>query len=98
MARAVRKSSSAKSERFEVRLQSRFKARVEKAALLSGYNLSEFTRRSVIDSAEAVIEAHERTQLTPADHAAFFEAMNAPQTTAALAEALDHHSQEVESL
>lgn len=98
MARAAQKSSSAKSERFEVRLRVQSKARVEKAALLSGYNLSEFTRRSLIDSAEAVIEAHERTQLTPVDHAVFFDAMNAPQTAAALTEAMDRHSQEVESL
>lgn len=97
MTRTAKDTSSVKSERFEVRLQARSKARVEKAAMLSGYNLSEFTRRSLIDSADAVIEAHERTQLTPIDHAAFFDAINTPQDIATLREAFDRLSQEVES-
>ncbi len=94
---AAQKSPQAKSERFEVRLQLESKQRVEKAARLSGVNLSEFTRRSLVERAEAIIEAHERTQLAPIDHASFFEAINAPRAIPALTDAMKRHALQVES-
>lgn len=98
MSNAARKPSAAKSGRFEIRLQPASKKRVETAAQLSGVRLSEFTRNSLIKSAEAIIAAHERTQLAPVDHAAFFAAIENPKVTPALSEAMARHTAEVESL
>ncbi len=98
MAAAARKAPAMKLTRLDIRLPVESKAQIETAAQLSGVKVSEFTRRSIIERAEEVIAAHERTLLQPVDHAAFFAAMDAAKANPALAKAFPDHNDTVESL
>ncbi|EAV43543.1 hypothetical protein SIAM614_02661 [Stappia aggregata IAM 12614] len=64
--------------RLNIRTKASIKAAIEKAAELSGMDLSTFTTNAALLRAQDVIAAHERTVLAPVDHAAFFDALERP--------------------
>jgi uncharacterized protein (DUF1778 family) len=83
--------------RMNFRTQPRIKAAIQQAAALAGMDDSTFTMNAAYQAALATIAAHERTALAPADHAAFFAALdNPPAPTAALADAFRALSERVE--
>ena len=66
-------------ERSTERMNFRTKPRI-KAAALSGVDDSVFTMNAAYKAARDVIEAHEATVFSPADHAIFFEALQRSTT------------------
>lgn len=66
------------SERMNFRTKPHIKQTIQRAAALAGVDDSVFTMNAAYQSARETIEAHERTVLSPLDHAAFFEAMDKP--------------------
>ena len=86
------------SERMNFRTKPRIKAVIQRAAALSGVDDSVFTMNAAYKFAIETIAVHERTSLQPADHAAFFEALdNPPAPTAKLRDAFARHRQTIES-
>ncbi len=87
------------SERMSFRAKPRVKAAIQQAAILSGLDDSVFTMSAAYKAAQDVIRAHETTVLSPADHAAFFDALdNPPPPTDRLREAFERHKARVTSL
>lgn len=66
------------SERMNFRTKPHIKQAIQQAAALSGVDDSVFTMSAAYQSALETIAAHERTTLEPADHAAFFNALDTP--------------------
>ncbi|MEH6662603.1 MAG: DUF1778 domain-containing protein [Parasphingorhabdus sp.] len=66
------------SARMSFRTKPRIKDTISKAAALAGVDDSTFTMSAAYQAALTTIEAHERTQLQPVDHMAFFEALDSP--------------------
>lgn len=64
--------------RMHFRTKPRIKAAIRKAAALSGMDDSSFAMSAAYKAALETIAIHERTQLRPEDHAAFFAALDAP--------------------
>ena len=86
------------SERMNFRTKPRVKAAIQQAAALSGVDDSVFTMSAAYKAAQDVIRAHETTVLSPADHAAFFDALdNPPPPTGRLREAFERHKARVTS-
>ncbi len=86
------------SERMSLRAQPHIKAAIHRAALLSGMDDSAFTLSAAYRSALATIAAHEQTALSPADHQAFFDALDTPSApTDALRAAFARHAATVVS-
>jgi uncharacterized protein (DUF1778 family) len=86
------------SERMNFRTKPRIKQIIQRAAALSGVDDSVFTMNAAYRSAMETIAAHERTVLQPADHAAFFAALDAPASpTDNLRNAFLRHRQTTES-
>ena len=86
------------SERMNFRTKPRIKQIIQRAAALSGVDDSVFTMNAAYKSAMETIAAHERTVLQPADHIAFFEALdNPPVPTARLRDAFARHRQTIDS-
>jgi len=86
------------SERMNFRTKPHIKEAIQQAAALSGVDDSVFTMSAAYASALATIAAHERTTLEPADHAAFFAALDKPaKPTAELREALARHQSRIVS-
>jgi uncharacterized protein (DUF1778 family) len=84
--------------RMNFRTKPRIKAAIRKAAALAGVDDSVFTMNAAYQAAMATIEAHERTALQPADHAAFFAALDKPPApTEALRAAFRRHRKTVVS-
>ena len=84
--------------RMGFRTKARIKAAIQRAAALSGVDDSAFTINAAYQSAITTIAAHERTLLQPADHAAFFAALdNPPEPTERLKVAFKRHSKTVVS-
>lgn len=67
------------TERMNFRTKPHIKQTIQRAAALAGVDDSVFTMNAAYQSARETIEAHERTVLTPLDHAAFFAAMDTPR-------------------
>ena len=63
------------SERMNFRTKPRIKQIIQRAAALSGVDNSVFTMNAAYKSAMETIAAHEHTVLQPANHIAFFEAL-----------------------
>jgi uncharacterized protein (DUF1778 family) len=83
-------------ERMNFRTKPHIKKMIQRAAALSGVDDSTFTMSAAYASALATIAAHERTLLEPADHTAFFEALdNAPKATEELRGAFKRHESRV---
>ena len=71
--------------RMQFRTKPRVKEAIQRAAALAGVDDSAFMISAAYERALATIAAHERTLLEPADHAAFFAALDTPpEPTAAL--------------
>jgi uncharacterized protein (DUF1778 family) len=66
------------TERMHFRTKAPIKAKIQRAAALSGVDDSTFTMSAALREAERIIEAHEYTRLQAVDHAAFFAALDAP--------------------
>ena len=81
------------TERMHFRAKPHIKRAIQQAAALSGVDDSVFTMSAAYSSALATIAAHERTTLTPDDHAAFFVALDRPaQPTAQLKKAFERRA------
>jgi len=86
------------SARMNFRTKERVKSAIQRAAALSGLDDSAFTINAAYQSAIATIAAHEATLLQPADHQAFFDALdNPPAATDRLKEAFRRHGDTVAS-
>jgi uncharacterized protein (DUF1778 family) len=86
------------SDRMNFRIKPRIKAAIQRAAALAGVDDSVFTMNAAYKSAMETIAAHERTTLQPADHAAFFSALdNPPGATDKLRAAFDRHNATIAS-
>jgi uncharacterized protein (DUF1778 family) len=84
--------------RMGFRTKARIKTAIQRAAALSGVDDSAFTINAAYQSAMTTIAAHERTFLQPADHAAFFDALdNPPEPTDRLKAAFKRHRETVVS-
>jgi uncharacterized protein (DUF1778 family) len=84
--------------RMNFRTKARVKEAIQKAAALSGVDDTTFTMSAAYREAMNVIEAHERTLLTAADHNAFFAALDTPPApTGALRKAFERHGKIVVS-
>ena len=84
--------------RMNLRTKPRIKTAIQQAAALSGVDDSVFTMNAAYQAALATIAAHEATGLGPADHAAFFAALDAPvPPTEALCAAFRRHRETVAS-
>lgn len=84
------------SERFAFRTPPRIKQAIERAAALSGQDMSSFVLAAAYERALETIQAHEVTRLTAEDHHAFFDALeNPPPPTDKLRAALAHHRETV---
>jgi uncharacterized protein (DUF1778 family) len=64
--------------RMNFRTKARIKATIQRAAALSGVDDTAFAINAAYRSALETIAAHERTFLDPADHEAFFAALDNP--------------------
>jgi len=64
--------------RMGFRTKARIKTAIQRAAALSGVGDSAFKIKAAYRAAITTIAAHERTLLQPADHAAFFAALDKP--------------------
>lgn len=85
------------TERFAFRTAPRIKQAIELTAALSGQDMSSFVLAAAYERALATIQAHEVTQLTTADHQAFFNALkNPPPPTDRLRAAFAYHRETVE--
>jgi uncharacterized protein (DUF1778 family) len=81
------------SERMNFRTKPHIKRAIQRAAALQGVDDSVFTMSAAYASALETIAAHERTRLDPADHMAFFAALDAPaEPNAKLREAFERHA------
>ena len=88
----IRDGQERASERMNFRTKPHVKEAIQRAAALSGVDDSVFTMSAAYSSALATIAAHERTNLEPIDHAAFFAALDKPSKPAKkLREAVAHH-------
>ncbi|MGF7146460.1 uncharacterized protein (DUF1778 family) [Sphingomonas zeicaulis] len=86
------------TERMNFRTKPRIKEAIQRAAALSGVDDSVFTMNAAYRSALETIAAHERTVLQPADHAAFFAALdNPPVPSDALRAAFARHKATIAS-
>lgn len=86
------------SERMNFRTKPHIKKAIQQAAALSGVDDSVFTMNAAYSSALETIRLHERTLLSPVDHAAFFSALDKPPApTAKLREAFARHKTTVTS-
>ena len=86
------------SERMHFRTKPRIKRAIQQAAALSGVDDSTFVMNAAWRQAQETIAAHEATILRPADHAAFFSALDDPPApTPKLRAAFERHARSVTS-
>jgi uncharacterized protein (DUF1778 family) len=80
------------TERMNFRTKPRIKRAIQRAAALAGMDDSMFTMNAAYKAAIETIASHERTELQPVDHAAFFAALEQPpEPTARLRAAYTRH-------
>ena len=85
-----------KQERIHIRLDADTKTRLEKAARFVHKSLSEFVLSHALDSANTVIEEHEKINLTQKDWHIFLDALdNPPAPNNKLKEAFKLHKEHV---
>lgn len=82
----------AKSVRMEQRTTEKAKELIEHAARLCGINASEFTVAAATKAARETVRDYENTVLTPKDHAAFLNALEATEPTAELVDLMKLHA------
>jgi uncharacterized protein (DUF1778 family) len=86
------------TERMNFRVKPKVKSAIQRAAALSGLDDSVFAMSAAYKSALQTIEAHERTMLSPVDHAAFFEALDGNyEPNQKLTNILDRHAKTIDS-
>ena len=91
-------ATTAKSERFNIRLDPEAKKRIERASSFEGTTASSFILSSALDQAERTIREHETMVLDRRDAEAFFDALvQPPKMNARLAAALKEHDRRVVS-
>ncbi len=84
------------TERLSFRAPPRIKQTIERAAALSGQDMSAFALSAAYERAVSTIQAHEVTRLTPEDHQAFFKALeNPPAPSEKLRAAFVNHQERV---
>lgn len=89
-------TSALKQQRFNIRLTSDAKERIERAASLEGKTASSFMLSCALAQAEVTIREHEQMVLNRTDAEAFFDALvHPPKITGALAAALKEHERRV---
>ena len=71
-------NAAAKDERITARVPESARARLQRAADLTGATLNQFLVQSALKEAEAVIERESVIRLTRRDAAAFFAALERP--------------------
>jgi uncharacterized protein (DUF1778 family) len=71
-------NKSVKADRMQIRVDSRSKKIIQKAADYSNEPLSHFVVSHTLDAAEKVIEEHEKINLSKADWNIFFDALDNP--------------------
>jgi len=92
------KANQRNTARFNFRTTERIKKTVERAAALTGQDMSSFAINAVYQRAIATIQAHEVTHLEPEDHQAFFDALdNPPAPTEKLSAAFARHEEQVDN-
>ena len=92
----TRDAETRNTERMHFRTQPRIKRAIQQAASLSGMDDSTFTMTAAYRAALETLAAHEQTMLRPADHAAFFAALDAPPApTPKLRDAFARHARDV---
>ena len=86
-------TSTAKSERFNIRLDPAAKERIEQAASFEGKTASSFILSSALAQAEQTIRKHETMVLKRRDAEVFFDALLQPSAmNSRLAAALKEHA------
>ena len=89
-------TTTAKSERFNIRLNPEAKKQIERAASFEGTTASGLILSSALDRAERTIREHETMVLDRRDAEAFFDALvRPPRMNAKLAAALKEHDRRV---
>jgi len=92
----VKRRGQRNTARFNFRAPEGIKEVVERAAALSGQDMSAFAIDAMYQRALATIRAHEVTLLKAEDHQAFFEALeNPPEPTERLRGAFARHKAQV---
>ena len=90
------RTSTAKSERFNIRLDPEARKRIEQAASLEGKTASSFILSSALSQAERTIRRHETMVLKRRDSEIFFDALlQPPRMNPRLASALKEHHRRV---
>jgi uncharacterized protein (DUF1778 family) len=98
MPRKSKLAEERNTERMNFRVKPRIKSAIQRAAALSGVDDSVFAMSAAHKAAIETIEAHERTMLSPADHAAFFAALDGNKApNEKLRKALDRHTATIDS-
>lgn len=78
-----------KTERMHVRLESRTKHRIERAAALTHRTISDFAVKAMTSEAERVLNEHERTTLSDRERDTFLLALaNPPRLNSSMQSAL----------
>ena len=91
-------SSTARSERINLRLGESAKRRIERAASVEGKTVSAFIVSSALEVAERTIDRHETIALGREDARRFFDALaNPPPPNDRLRAALEEHALRVDS-
>lgn len=78
MPKTVTQSSKSKRERFEARIPTELKQRLEQAAAIRDMSVSAFVLRQIEIATEEVLAEHQHRQWSKADQEKFFEALMSP--------------------
>ena len=91
-------TSTARTERINLRLSGSAKQRIERAASVEGKTVSAFIVACALEHAERTIDRHDTLVLTSEDAMRFFHALdNPPAPSDRLQAALDEHERRVVS-
>lgn len=91
-------SSTAHSQRINLRLSETAKQRIEQAAAVEGRTVSAFIVSSALENAEKTVRRHETVALARQDAMRFFEALSNPlPPNDRLRAALEEHARRVDS-
>ncbi|WP_416369499.1 DUF1778 domain-containing protein [Tritonibacter mobilis] len=91
-------ASQNKTERLNLRLDTKAKARIERAAAFAGKSVNAFVLQSAVETAQQTIDTFETMHLERSDAERFLEALDRPfAPNVALSEALELHDRDVTS-
>ncbi|MFN0088188.1 MAG: DUF1778 domain-containing protein [Blastocatellia bacterium] len=87
------KAAKPRSVRLDMRLDTRTKTLIERAAAITGQTMTDFAVSNLVHSAMATIERHERLIMTDRDRDRFLKALDRPsKPLPALAKAARRHA------